>query len=144
MSESVCGESMRTLLGESWRFGIIGFIGFLIDAAFLTFLVRAAEWGLYESRALSFSVAVTATWYLNRLYTFRHRSSDDLAREYGRYFAVQTLGSLINLAVYVAVIAALPVLASTPVLPLAVGSALAMGFNFAASKGFAFVGRPVS
>lgn len=129
---------------EAWRFGVIGFVGFLVDAGVLSSLVRAADWGLYESRALSFGLAVTATWYLNRRYTFRHRASEDRAREYGRYLAIQTLGALINLAVYVGVIAALPALATTPVLPLAAGSVLAMGFNFAASRGYAFVRRPVS
>jgi len=129
---------VRTWRGEAWWFGAIGTVGFVVDAGVLTWLVRTQGWGLYESRALSFGLAVTATWYLNRRYTFRRRTGDDRAQEYGRYLAVQILGSLINLAAYMAVIAALPALAAYPVLPLAAGSALAMIFNFAASRGFVF------
>jgi len=79
------------LRGEAWRFGAIGGVGFLVDASVLTWLVQRARLGLYESRALSFALAVTATWYLNRRFTFARRAGADRGREYGRYFAVQTL-----------------------------------------------------
>ena len=126
--------------GEAWRFGAIGAIGFLVDAAVLTWLVSVNGWGLYESRAVSFGLAVTATWYLNRRFTFARRAGADRGREYGRYFAVQTIGALINLGVYVAVVEAVPGVAPFPVVPLALGSAAAMVFNFIAARHFAFAG----
>jgi putative flippase GtrA len=126
--------------GEAWRFGAIGGVGFLVDASVLTWLVSVNGWGLYESRALSFGLAVTATWYLNRRFTFASRAGTDRRREYGRYFAVQTLGALINLGVYVAIVAAVPAVAAYPVVPLAVGSGAAMVFNFLAARRFAFSG----
>jgi putative flippase GtrA len=129
---------MTAWRGEAWRFGAIGGVGFLIDAGVLTWLVRVSGWGLYESRALSFALAVTATWYLNRRFTFANRAGVDRKREYSRYFAVQTLGALINLGVYVAVIAAVPALGAYPVVPLAVGSGAAMVFNFVAARHYAF------
>lgn len=130
---------MTTWRGEAWRFGLIGCVGFAVDAGVLTWLVRMHGWGLYEARALSFALAVTATWYLNRRYTFSRRPSPDRRREYGRYFMVQTLGAVINLAVYVAVVAALPEISAYPVLPLAAGSGVALLFNFFAARNFAFV-----
>lgn len=123
---------------EAWRFGVIGIVGFLVDAGVLTWLVRVNAWGLYESRALSFTLAVTATWYLNRRFTFAARADANRTREYRRYFAVQTLGAFVNLSVYVAIVAAIPAVGAWPVLPLAVGSAVAMVFNFLAARHFAF------
>lgn len=133
---------MRHWRGEAWRFGLIGGVGFLVDAGVLTWLVRMQGWGLYEARAVSFALAVTATWYLNRRFTFSRRASADRRREYGRYFLVQSLGALINLGVYVVVVAALPAISAYPVLPLAAGSAVALLFNFFAARHFAFAPKP--
>ena len=134
---------MTAWRSEAWRFGAIGGVGFLVDASVLTWLVSMKDWGLYESRALSFGLAVTATWYLNRRFTFASRAGTDRGKEYGRYFAAQTLGALINLGVYVAIVGAVPAVAAVPVVPLAVGSGAAMVFNFLASRHFAFSGpRP--
>jgi len=124
--------------GEAWRFGAIGIVGFLIDAGVLTWLVRGHHWGLYEARALSFGLAVSATWYLNRRFTFANRAGADRSREYARYFATQSVGALINLGTYIAIVAALPGVADWPVIPLAVGSGVAMLFNFLAARHFAF------
>lgn len=131
---------MTSAKRELLRFGAVGLVGFAIDAAVLTWLVTVQDWGLVEARVLSFALAVTATWYLNRRLTFRHRASARRGREYGRYFAVQTVGAAINLGVYVLVVAVLPALAEAPALPLAVGSGTAMVFNFLASRHFAFAG----
>ena len=124
--------------GEAWRFGAIGIVGFLIDAGVLTWFVRVHQWGLYEARALSFGLAVSATWYLNRRFTFASRAGADRSREYARYFATQSVGALINLGTYIAIVAALPGVADWPVIPLAVGSGVAMLFNFLAARHFAF------
>jgi putative flippase GtrA len=127
--------------GEARYFGAIGGVGFLIEAAVLTWLVRVNGWGLYGSRVLSFGLAVTATWYLNRRFTFARRAGADRGREYVRYFLAQVIGALINLGVYGTIIAAVPVVAAYPVLPLAVGSGVAMVFNFLAARHFAFNAR---
>jgi putative flippase GtrA len=142
VSEKAHWMSLRR---EVWRFGAIGSVGFLIDASVLTWLVTERGWGLYESRMLSFALAVTATWYLNRRVTFANRVSIDRAGEYGRYFAVQIVGALLNLGVYVAILATTPSLAAYPAVPLAVGSGVAMIFNFVWARHFAFSGlKPYS
>jgi putative flippase GtrA len=135
---------MTGVRGEIWRFGAIGVVGFLVDASVLVSLVSLVGWGLYGSRALSFGLAVTATWYLNRRFTFAQRAGADRGREYGRYFLAQLVGALINLGVYGAVIEAIPAVAAYPVLPLAAGSGVAMVFNFFAARHFAFVKTDVA
>jgi putative flippase GtrA len=131
---------MNNWRDEAWRFGVVGTVGFLVDAAVLSWLVQWQGWGPVEARGLSFPLAVTATWALNRRFTFTSRAGADRKREYGRYFVVQTIGALINLGVYLAVIAAVPPIAAWPVLPLAAGAGVAMVFNFVASRHLAFTG----
>lgn len=140
---SGAGRPQARLLTEAVRFALIGAIGFLVDAAVLTALVSGLGRGLYEARAVSFSLAVSVTWYLNRRFTFSDRRSADRKREYVRYVAVQIVGALINLGVYALVASGFPALAVYPVIPLAAGSAVAMFFNFLASRQFAFVAPSV-
>ena len=54
------------------RFLIVGTVGFAIDGGLLYLLVRT-DVDPYLARGLSFPPAVTATWYLNRVWTFAAR-----------------------------------------------------------------------
>ncbi|MEQ9464820.1 MAG: GtrA family protein [Haliea sp.] len=132
---------MTGLRRQAWCFAGIGAVGFLVDAGVLSWLVASQGWGLYSARAISFGLAVTATWYLNRRITFASHARAGRGREYGRYLSTQTIGALINLGVYVSVIAAVPTLASCPVIPLALGSATALLFNFVSARLWVFSHR---
>lgn len=119
-------------------FVIVGAIGFLIDAGILTMLVTGFGAGHYAARAISFTVAVTATWYMNRRWVFDRITAQKSGREYTSYLVVQVIGAVINLSIYVAVIELVPRLARMPVIPLALGAAVALLFNFGASSRFVF------
>ena len=68
------------------KFLVVGGIGFLVDAGVLTLAVRHLGASVYAARALSFSVAVLATWLLNRTYVFGTIGhSAPMGAEYGRY-----------------------------------------------------------
>lgn len=130
------GRHKAALLG----FGIVGAIGFLIDAGVLTLLSQAFGWDVYVARLVSFIAATLGTWLLNRSFVFARATAPatDKRREYGRYFLVQTGGALLNLGVFSALIACLPALRSAPVVPLAFGSGVAMFFNYAGSRRWVF------
>ena len=119
-------------------FVLVGAIGFLIDAGILTVLMTGADFGHYSARAISFTVAVTATWYLNRRWVFERGAVGMSGREYSSYLLVQVIGAVINLSVFVAVIKFVPKLAQIPVIPLALGAAVALLFNFTASSRLVF------
>lgn len=119
-------------------FVLVGAIGFLVDAGILTALVTGFGVGHYGARAISFTAAVTATWYMNRRWVFETIAAHRSSREYTSYLVVQVIGAVINLSVYVAVIELVPKLARTPVIPLALGAAIALLFNFSASSRFVF------
>jgi putative flippase GtrA len=121
------------------RFIVVGGIGFLVDAGVLTLAVRHLYASVYEARALSFTMAVLATWLLNRTFVFATgEDASPILAEYGRYFTTQVIGALSNLLVFAALIEAFPRLASTPVVPLAVGAVLGALVNYAGSAWWVF------
>ncbi len=125
------------------RFLGVGAIGFVVDASVLTALV--VGWGQdpYRARGLSFALAVTVTWYLNRRWAFASRANRRKTAEYGRYIAIQLTGAIINLSVYTACLGVDPALRAYPAVPLAIGAGVAMIFNFLGAKYFVFA-NPVA
>jgi putative flippase GtrA len=118
------------------RFVCVGGAGFIVDAVILTLLVNGFDWSQYSARVLSFGAAVSATWYANRRWVFKPTKSK--RGEYGRYVGFQLVGAAINLSAYVSIIEGFPALAKFPVVPLAIGAALALIFNYLASSRFVF------
>lgn len=127
-----------SLRGQLPRFAGIGGIGFVVDASILTLLVNFAGMGPVGARGISFAVAATVTWYLNRTWTFAASASARRSSEYARYVTVQVAGAIINLAIYLLAIELAPRLGRLPVIPLAMGAAVAMIFNFLASRFWVF------
>lgn len=119
-----------------FRYALVGGSGFVIDASALTFLVNGLGYGHYLSRAASFSLAVTFTWWINRRWVFQ--SGTPARREYSGYFLVQLVGAVINLGIYVLTIELVPALAAIPVLPLAIGASVALLANFLLVRRFVF------
>ena len=88
---------------EFLAFAIVGAAGFVVDVAVLYLAAPLLGW--YGARVLSFLAAATATWALNRRYTFRGRRSDDsVLREYLGYLATMLGGALVNYGAYVLVL----------------------------------------
>lgn len=119
-------------------FVVVGAIGFLIDAGILTALMTRFGFDHYSARAISFTVAVTATWYMNRRWVFARSTASMSGREYTSYLLVQIIGAVINLSVFVVIIELVPRLTAVPVIPLAVGAVVGMLFNFSASSRLVF------
>lgn len=127
----VRGLPARQVLG----FGIVGSIGFLVEASVLQVLYVLGVppfWG----RFVSFPVAVVITWQLNRNFTFKARPPGQAGAAW--YVAGQLLGALINLGVFVGAMKIWPALQDWPVVPLALGSGVAMVFNFCWSRAVVF------
>jgi putative flippase GtrA len=123
-------------------FVVVGGIGFIVDAGILAVLVHGYQWGDYTARLVSFAIAVTVTWALNRSYVFNRNRTLNRRSEYTRYLTVQIMGMAINFLVYSLCIASNELMDQWPVLALAVGSAVALLFNFAGARMFVFIGKP--
>jgi putative flippase GtrA len=110
-------------LNQFLRFCAVGTVGFVIDAVILQLLVLGIGMSPYLVRIISFLVAASATWLMNRHYTFKveHRATHS---EWARYIALTPLqcGNW----------------RAQPWLGVAVGSVAGLAINFLTSQLLAF------
>jgi len=120
---------------EISRFAIVGAIGFVVDAGVL-YLMLYLGLGPYLGRIVSFLAAATATWALNRRFTFRHLIGKRASlREWLQYLLLMGLGFCANYGVYVLVLAVLENAGRlAPMIGVAAGSLAGMGVNFVTSR----------
>jgi putative flippase GtrA len=109
-------------------------VGFVVDAGMLTALVRGLGWGPWEGRLVSFPLAVTSTWLLNRRYAFRGTGHGNQRVEYAAYWAIQLAGAAVNFGIFGLCLHWAPVLAAWPFVPVALGGIAAMLFNFTVAR----------
>lgn len=129
----------RMMQTTASRFAIVGGVGFAVDAAILTLLANSAEMGVYLPRLISFPIALTCTWQLNRNWTFPSAKKQKRVTQYSRYAAVQITGALLNLAIYaLAIIFGPEWFGLIVVVPLAIASGVAMVFNYLGARYWAF------
>lgn len=123
----------RLFLRQALRYGVVGGLGFVVDGALLYGLVA---WTLdpYVARVLSFAVALTVTWALNRSWTFGQRGRAGAGRSYIGYLVVQIGGALTNFVVYASVLGLLEPTPAHAVLALACGSAIGLIVNFTGAR----------
>ena len=135
----------RAVFAEFLRFGVVGTAGFVVDTAVL-YAAIAAGAGLYGGRVLSYVAAATATWALNRVWTFRSAGQGQdrrisAARQWALFLAVNLVGFAMNYTTYALMVRNLPMAAEQPVLGVAAGSLAGMVGNFILSRRFVFGAR---
>ncbi|GAA5160907.1 GtrA family protein [Ornithinimicrobium tianjinense] len=94
------------LAREVAKFGTIGALAFVVDAAIynlLAFGLPGGEQGVLHAHPLTAKVIATAvatvfSWLGNRLWTFRHRRSQAVAHEFALFVVFNVLGLAIALA----------------------------------------------
>jgi len=127
---------IRSHTGQIARFLIVGAIGFLVDALVLLLLVHVAGLSRVWSRIPSVLVAMTATWWLHRHFTFSWaRDTAPSHREWLRFVFANALGNGFNLGIYWILVgpADWGIMSS-----LAVASVAAAAINYAMSARWVF------
>jgi putative flippase GtrA len=132
-------RALIPLAREFAKFGIVGFIGFLVDALFLQVGLHVVHLGKVAAGYFSFPFAVTVTWLGNRLFTFRHVEHEPMAKQLGKFVVVCSVGLIFNRGTYSLCVLFVPLINAYPVLGLVAGTAAGMFFNFFASKKVVFV-----
>jgi len=133
--------SLRTTVRTVRSFAIVGGAGFAIEAVVMTVLTQFAGWSVWYARIPSFTLAVLATWLLNRTLTFAGRGLQRRSTEALLYGVIQLCGAGINLAIFALCLLGWPQLGRLPVVPLAIGALGGFAFNFAASNGLLYARR---
>lgn len=121
-----------------FRFGLVGTLGFFVDAGVLKLCTQAGPMGLYEGRVVSFLAAVTVTWFFNRRFTFKDSPKAPLFIQWTRFSVVCLGGFAFNYGAYAALISLVPYVAENPTLGVAAGSVAGLFFNFFGAKKIAF------
>jgi putative flippase GtrA len=119
------------------RFSVVGVVAFVVDAAVLQGSLRL---GLdhYSGRLVSYLVAATAAWALNRHYTFRLAWGRGLLSEWAQYLVANAVGGLVNYSTYAVAVCLSAAVRDWPVLGVAAGSIAGLSFNFVANKYYVF------
>jgi len=120
------------------KFGMVGFVGFIVDTAFLYLGIGALGMGRIAAGFFAFPFAVTVTWIGNRLFTFRHVEHEPMARQWAKFASVCAVGIVFNRGTYTLMVSLIPLVYDYPVLGLLGGTAAGMFFNFFASKRLVF------
>lgn len=129
-------RAYAALVAQFLRFGVVGTLGFVVDTA-VVYALRGYL-GLYGARAVSFAIAVTFSWALNRAWTFRGRGTQSLYRQWALFVAANSGGAALNIGTYVILVATVPVCAANPIIPVGAGAIAGMFVNFAFSRFIVF------
>jgi putative flippase GtrA len=119
------------------KFGAVGAIGFILDGGLLFLLVWLGV-DPYIARAFSFPIAVLATWYLNRIWTFQSAANTDPRKQFRGYLTVQLCGAASNYLCYAFVLSFLALTPLNAILAFSVGSAAGLAINFFGARAFVF------
>lgn len=133
-------QRVGALIMALWRhpallFASVGAAGFFVDLAVLSLALFAGA-GPALARAVSFSCAVTFTWYANRRLTFKSRDAN-WGREWARFVIANSAGGAVNLGVY-SLSVWLMDYAWAPYAGLVLGSFTGLTLNYIASRLWAF------
>jgi putative flippase GtrA len=88
-------QRCRELLPELLKFGVVGFIGSVIDLGGAAYLHSAEGIGPMVSKGISIVVATIVTYLGSRFWTFRHRVNQHMLREGLIFFALNLVGLVI-------------------------------------------------
>lgn len=79
------------------RFGVVGVVNTIVDFAIFITLVRYFEWNLLLANAVSYIIAVSNSYVLNLIWTFRKSEGAKFgAHSYMLFVVVNTVGFLIG------------------------------------------------
>lgn len=123
-------------------FALIGACGFVIDSGVMTLVHRLGGVDLFLARGISFPLAVTCTWLLNRRWVFPGAARGTAVGEYAGYSLVQILGAATNLLIFVILIGWVPAMAAAPVVALGIGAAFSLGLNYSLLRWRVYPGVP--
>lgn len=126
------------------RFAAVGAVGFVVNEAALYVALTFIGLGKYGAGIFSFLVAVTFTWWGNRVLTFRSeaaRGGAAVLAEWFKFVLANGIGFLVNYGVYAGLITFAPAPLDSPYLALACGTVAGLIFNFTLSRRLVFRSR---
>lgn len=88
--------SMKKLIAQLMKFGVVGVIAFVIDYGLLIFLTEVFHVDYLISATISFTVSVIFNYVASMRYVFSHREGMSRRREFVIFVILSVLGLIIN------------------------------------------------
>lgn len=85
------------IAGEVLRFGVVGLAAYGTDVAVFNLLLLAAAWDPVPSKVLSSAVAIAVAFAGSRWWTWRHRRTPNIGREYAMFLFLSVVAAGIQL-----------------------------------------------
>jgi len=87
------GSPLQRLAAELGKFGIVGAVNFALDLAVFNVLLFSV-WPTHPmaAKAISTTIAATSSYFMNRHWTWRHRSRTGVRRELAIFFLMSAIG----------------------------------------------------
>jgi putative flippase GtrA len=126
------------------RFAVVGGAGFVVSQAGLYVALNLLHLGDTGAWLFAFFCAVTFTWWGNRMLTFREHAAvgaRGIVFEWARFVAANGIGAVVNFVVYTACIRFAPAPLNSHYIALALGTIVALVFNFTLSQRLVFRAR---
>ena len=128
-------------LSQLTQFLVVGGLGVLVDIAVYYALQLLLGLGHLTARAISFLIAATHNWFLNRRYTFVYGRERAAVGQWASYVLVVLVGFVVNVGTYAALTTQTRTFARHPLLALLMGIVLGTASNFLAARWHVFKGR---
>lgn len=77
------------------KFGVVGIINTIIDFVLLNLLVAVVGWPILWANTISFSAAVTNSYFINKYWTFRNHEPAHL-RQFSTFVLISIVGLVLS------------------------------------------------
>ena len=134
-SENILHERLRRAGKQFGKYCVVGGIGFIINLAIFAFLVDVAHMHYMVAATISFAVAVTNNFLLNKYWTFNNPEGNGLAQA-SRFLVISVMSWAINLLVLHLLIADAHM--SSSILAQAIAIVFVTVLNFTGNKMWSF------
>ncbi|MHA6246862.1 GtrA family protein [Pontibacter sp. CAU 1760] len=88
-------ESIHNLFFKFVKFGVVGFVGLLLDFGITYLGKEKLRWNKYVANSLGFTVASVNNYYLNRIWTF-HSLDPEIGWQFSKFLVIALAGLLLN------------------------------------------------
>lgn len=83
---------VRAAAGELSKFGLVGLAGLVIDVTLFNVLLQMFDVGPLSSKAVATTTAATASYFMNRHWTWKDRARTGVGREYRLFIVLSAIG----------------------------------------------------
>ena len=132
---------MKKLFAQLMKFGVVGFIAFLIDYGLLAFCTEILHINYLVSATIGFTVSVVFNYFASMRYVFTHKEEMSRRREFIIFVVLSIVGLVINNVILWAGVELLHV---HYLIVKIFATAVVMVWNFVTRKIFLDAGNPTS